>query len=100
MARVRMVTRTVKGTKAEVMCLDTSTAKAFNLEFEVGGTFTDNAKLLKVMKDTFETETLKLVHIVSAEEIEQLYGMPESDFIAHAQKLPPRGSSTDDSEEV
>lgn len=100
MARIRMVTRTVKGTRASVLCLDTETHNAFTLDYEVGGTFTDNAKLLKVMKDNFETETIKLVHIESTEETEQLYGMPESEFMFYAQKLPPRGSSTDETEEV
>lgn len=95
MARMRMVTRTVKGTKAEVMCLNTATADVKNLVFEIGGTFTDGAKLLKELKKAYERETVKLVHIVSTEEIEQLYGMPESVFLQYAEKLPPRNSANE-----
>lgn len=100
MARIRMVTRTVKGTRASVLCLDTETANAITIDFEIGGTYPDNEKLLKALQKEHGNGIIKLVHIVETEEIEQLYGMPESDFMFYAQKLPPRGSSNDDSEEV
>lgn len=96
MARVRMITRTVKGTKANVMCLDTLAAKAVNADYEISGVYQDNEKLLKALKAEYETETLKLVHIVSSFETEQLYGMPENEFMLHAKKLPPRGTSSED----
>ena len=96
MARVRMITRTVKGTMANVMCLDTLAAKAVNGEFEISGVYQDNGKLLKALKAVYETDTLKLVHIVSSFETEQLYGMPENEFMMYAKKLPPRGTSSDD----
>ena len=96
MARVRMITRTVKGTFANVMCLDTLAAKAVNGEYEISGVYPDAEKLLKALKAEYETDTLKLVHIVSSFETEQLYGMPENEFMLHAKKLPPRGTSSED----
>ena len=100
MAKVRMVTRTVKGTRASVLCLDTETHNAFTLEFEIGGTYPDNDKLLKALQKEHGNGIIKLVHIVETEEIEQLYGMPESLFLLHAEKLPPRNSATEgDTEE-
>ena len=41
-------------------------------------------------KNLLNTETEKVVHIVSSEEIETLYGMTEQGFIQKAQVLPPR----------
>ena len=35
-------------------------------------------------------DTLKPVSIAESEEVEELYGMPASVFLAHAEKLPPR----------
>ena len=95
MARVRIITRTVKGTVANVMCLDTMAAKAVNGEYEISGVYQDTEKLLKALKAVYETDTLKLVHIVSSFETEQLYGMPENEFMVHAKKLPPRGTSSE-----
>ena len=100
MARIRMVTRTIKGTRATVMCLDTETANAMNIIFEIGGTYPDNEKLLKALQKEHGNGAIKLVHIVYTEEIEQLYGMSEADFIKYAEQLPPRNSANEgDNEE-
>lgn len=96
MARIRMVTRTVKSTVATVMCLDTQAAQAVNKDYEISGVYPDSEKLLKALQAEYETETLKLVHIVSSFEAEQLYGMPENEFMMYAKKLPPRGTSSED----
>ena len=94
-----MITRTVKGTVANVMCLDTMAAKAVNADYEISGVYQDNGKLLKALQAVYETDTLKLVHIVSSFEAEQLYGMPENEFMMYAKKLPPRGTLSEDSTE-
>ena len=96
MARVRMITRTVKGTVANVMCLDTLAAKAVNADYEISGVYQDNVKLLKALQAVYETDTLKLVHIVSSFETKQLYGMSENEFMLYAKKLLPRGTSSED----
>lgn len=96
MARVRMVTRTVKSTVANVMCLDTQEGKALTNVYEISGVYPDTEKLLKALQAVYDTDTLKLVHVAASFEDEQLYGMPENEFMLHAQKLPPRGTSSED----
>lgn len=90
MARVPMVTRTITTTKVNVMCLDIETGEPCNKSVVVPRTYKDNETLLKKVKEVLETETLKPVHVVSKEEIETLYGMPEQEFIEHAKVLPSR----------
>lgn len=90
MARVPMVTRTIKTTKANVMCVDVEVGEPFNKEVTVPRTYKDNDSLLKTVKPLIETETVKAVHIVAKTEIETLYGMSEQDFIEHASVLPER----------
>lgn len=90
MARVPTVTRTITTTKVNVMCLDIETGEPCNKSVVVPRTYKDDETLLKKVKEVLETETLKPVHVVSKEEIETLYGMPEQEFIEHAKVLPPR----------
>lgn len=87
----RMVTRTVKGLSVEVLTLNIETAEPLNFVYDVGGNYANDDKLLKALRKTYETETVKLVAIVNKTETEQLYGMPETLFMQYAKKLPPRG---------
>lgn len=86
MARLRMVTRTVVGTRASVMCVNTSSAQVEYHDFEVGGKY-DNNELLKVLKKSFETDELKLIQIDAIDYTDEMYGMLETDFIKLAKKL-------------
>lgn len=90
MARVPMVTRTIRATEVNVMCLDVEKGEPFNKDVTVSRTFKDDEKLLKEVKKIIESDTIKAVHIVDKREIETLYGMPEQEFIEHAKVLPPR----------
>ncbi len=92
MARVSMVTRTIVTTKCVALCIDIETAEPFNKDYVLPGTYSDEKKLLKAVQKMEETENVKVVHIVDTEEVETLYGMPESDFIKYATVLPPRGT--------
>ena len=89
MARERMVTRTVEITTAEVMCMDVVKAEVITKTYDISGTFTDD-ELLKAIKKLYETDTFKVVHVVSQKTSELLYGMSEAKFIEMAQILPPR----------
>lgn len=89
MARVRMITRTIEQTTAEVMTLDVTTAEVRIKEYPIGGRYTDE-ELLKKLQKLFQTDTLKLVHIESQKCDEVLLGMTEEDFIKYAKVLPPR----------
>ena len=90
MARVPMVTRTVTSTKATVLAVEITTGATYDKEVEVARTYKDNDKLLKVIKETFETATEKMVAIKSSEVVEALYGMPEQKYMELAEKLPSR----------
>ena len=81
MARQRMVTRTITFQETEVMCLDIETAHA-----HIGTFCTASPTPLTIdqLKTRYDTETVKLVSIVSNRQPEQVYGMPEDDFMTHA----------------
>lgn len=90
MARTPMVTRTIKSTEVNVMCLDVEKGEPINKDVTVSRTFKDDEKLLKEIKKIVETDSIKAVHVVDKREVEALYGMPEQEFIEHATALPPR----------
>lgn len=81
MARERMVTRTITFQETEVMCLDISTASA-----HIGTFVTASPAPLSIdqLKARYDTDTVKLVSIVSNRTTEQVYGMREDDFMKHA----------------
>ena len=89
MTRKRMVTRTIEQTIARVMTVDVTTANVQEQEYPIGGRYNDE-ELLKKLKNLFETDTVKLVHIESQTCEEVLLGMDEEVFIRLAQVLPPR----------
>lgn len=95
MARERMVTRTVELTVAEVMTLDTTIAKVETIAYEIGGGLTDEKAILKAVKKLHETDTFKCVAVQNVTIKEVLYGMPEIDFIKHANILPPRSAKSE-----
>ena len=82
-----MVTRTVVGTEVTLLAFDTVSAEPQNVTYTLSGKFKDSKALLKAVQRKFDTDTLKHVSVVSTSAVNQLYGMDESDFIAHAVKL-------------
>lgn len=89
MARKPMVTRTIITTKVNVLCLDVVKAEPFNKEVVLPRTYKDDNAILKRLRETVETDTEKVVHIVDKEEVETLYGMDEKTFIDNATILDP-----------
>lgn len=83
----KMITRTILGTKASVITVDTTNMTTSTKDFTMGGEWTDNNKLLKALKKTYETDTLVLSAVVKTEKIEKLYGMTEELFMANAVEL-------------
>lgn len=92
MARVPMVTRTIKGTRITVMCLNVVEGEPFNETVEFPEVFKNEDKALKAVKARIDTDEVKAVHIVDTEVFETLYGMTEEDFLLNAKQLPPRGT--------
>ena len=100
MARQRMVTRTVTGTKAEVQIVSISASEITTISVTVGGEYADNDKLMKAIKKQTETADIKVLQIMSSEKIDKCYGMLESDFIKLAKELDPETRKALEQEEA
>lgn len=85
MAKVPMVTRTIKTTTATVLCLDIDSGEPYNLAFALPREQKNEKQILKAIAPMLKDEpTIKPVHVVDTVVNEQLYGMSETDFLAHA----------------
>lgn len=98
MARKRMVTRTIEQTTAKVMTLNVVTAEVTITPYTISGELTGDA-LLKALQDTYQTDTMKLVHVLESTLESVLYGMEEEEFIKLAKVLPKRYVTVSESED-
>ena len=98
MARIPMVTRTIKTTKAKVLCVSIAENKTFEQEVALPRTYKDEKALMKQVKVVLENDNVKPVRVISTEEVETLYGMTEQEFISLAKILPPRTPATETSD--
>lgn len=98
MARKRMVTRTIEQTTAKVMTLNVGTAEVTITPYTISGELTGDA-LLKALQDTYQTDTMKLVHVLESTVESVLYGMEEEEFIKLAKVLPKRYVTVSESED-
>lgn len=89
MARIKMVTRTIEATKAEVKVVSISNDEITTITATVSGTFTETTDptLLKAIKKQTETEDLKVLKVVSVSDASELYGMTEAEFMKLAKVL-------------
>lgn len=87
MARKPMVTRKIKFTTVNVLCLNIETAEPFNRVVKLPGHYNNEVKLRKVIDEKINTDTEKTVHIVDVKQETKLYGMTEEDFLSHAKPL-------------
>lgn len=98
MARKRMVTRTIEQTTAKVMTLNVVTAEVTITPYTISGELTGDA-LLKALQDNYQTDTMKLVHVLESTVESVLYGMEEEEFIKLAKVLPKRYVTVSESED-
>ena len=104
MARKVMITRTIKSTLVNVLCLDISTAEPCNKGFTLPGTMVDSeGKLkekaaMKIIAEMCSNSTVKPVAVVGYDVVEKLYGIAEATFIANSVVLPPRNANEQDAE--
>lgn len=82
--REALVTRTINYTRCTVMALDTINGEVQTLTLDYTGTAKEDEKILKALKKNWLVADVILVKITAKEEVEQLYGMKESDFIKYA----------------
>ena len=84
------ITRTITGTKATVLTVDANTMIAGKHEYFISDTYESNDKLLKALKKRYEDGVTILSMVLSAEKIEELYGLDEGVFMQYAVKLDPK----------
>lgn len=81
-----MVTRTVKTTEVNILCLNIETAEPQNKLYKLIGKYEDEDKILakatEIEKDALSQ--LRPVTVVDAKHNQTLYGMSEEDFVANA----------------
>ena len=87
MARKPMVTRKIKFTSVNVLCLNIETGESFNRVVKLPGHYNNLVKLRKAIDEKINTETEKTVHIVSVAAEVKLLGMTEEEFISYAKPL-------------
>ena len=99
MARRRVVTRTVVGTEYTCMTVDTVTATVGTKLFTLTGQTYTQDKALKLLQKQYDTDTEKVVSIVSEKNVDCIYGMLESDFIRLASRMDEDRHFLEDEEE-
>lgn len=88
--RKPMVTRTIKTSEIEVLCVDIEKSETVLKTVTLPRTYKDEKTILKRLDGNGALENLKPVHVVSVTVNDTLYGMSEDEFITNAQVLPPR----------
>ena len=87
MARKRMVTRTIKFTKAKATVYDIASNEIKTVEYKLSGELSSDVALKVITKEHAEVRPLKVTEVTVQEE---LYGMSEEKFIELAGILPAR----------
>lgn len=95
MAREIMVTRTIKTTVAQMLCVNTESKQTEIVNVDLPRTYEKQEDIVKFCNKHYDGkkegwENLKAVSVIDTVIKESLYGMPESEFIAKATILPPR----------
>ena len=96
----RMITRTINKTSCIMVVFDVNTNQPTERETTVAGTFKTDEDLTAKLKDLYETETEKVVHVKDVNVISELYGMTEQTFLDNAEIIHKKGDSEDEPEAV
>lgn len=97
MAKVRMVTRTVKVTEVTALTVNAESREMFEVSGTVAGIYENNEDLISAFKAIVKPGHIP-VHIIKSEVQRIKYGMPESKFIANSEVLD--GYLDDNSDEI
>lgn len=89
MARKPMITRTFKGEKITLLMADVEVGEIFNNTCILPRIYKKDSKRLERVKEMLETDSLKVVSIVSVDVTETRRGMTEEAFIEHSEELEP-----------
>lgn len=94
MARKHLVTRTVKALHCVVLVCNLATHEVSNIELVLPRAYNNEKDTVKAIEKSLP-DGYKYLTLTSSEVKETLYGMDETDFIQHANVMPPRTSSGD-----
>ena len=87
MARKRMVTRTIKFTKAKATVYDIESNEIKTVEYKLSGELSTDDAIKVITKEHKEVRPFKVTEVTVQEE---LYGMSEEKFIELADIIPAR----------
>ena len=87
MARVRMITRTVKINAVKVMVVDTTSATVDYRLCHIVGDYDEKTIEKKVKTDVETEEGISFVKVMDIETTESVYGMTEEDFMLWAKPI-------------
>lgn len=93
MRKEKLVTRTVISTKATVLLYNTTTKEMHEEDFTFSGSIKKDVTIENKVKKELEAAGRfyeKVVSILSSVDIDALYAITESDFIAHATRYDSR----------
>ena len=93
MRKEKLVTRTIISTKANVLLYDANTKETREEEFVISGIIKKDVTIQNKVKKILEADgrfSEKVVTVLATENIEALYAITETDFVAHATKYESR----------
>lgn len=93
MRKEKLITRTIISTKATVLLYNTTTKETHEESFTLSGIIKKDVTIENKVKKELEASgrfTEKVVSVVSFVDIDALYAITESEFIAHATKYESR----------
>ena len=101
MSKKPQVTRTIPTTHVALLVADTEAAEFHTVEVDLPRTYKDNDAIIKAARPMVETVPhLKVVSVSHTEVTENLYGMPELEFLKYAKILPPRGTKPENEDDT
>lgn len=95
--RKPIVSRTIRTTKATLLCASVSKRETFEQVVTVPRTYEKEADLLKAVNAVVTDPDTKVCAVLNTVVEETLYGMSEADFIANSKPIT-RGKSTADTD--
>lgn len=95
----RMITRTINKTSCIMVVFNVSTNLPEERETTIAGTFKSDEDLTAKLKDLYETDTEKVVHVKDVNVISELYGMTEQTFLDNAVIIQKKGETEADNDE-
>ena len=87
MARKTYVTRTIKSTRASILCMDIVMAEPMNITVVLPSVYKDSNAILKAARPLVETEQIKAVTVGDYQTEYAMYRMPIETVLATAEKV-------------